>query len=358
MAGETMETWIAMLPSAATLAGVIIVLFLVHKFLDTRRGGAEGHRFRNQLIMLGLTAVGVLVFLMVLPISEELRGQLLGLMGIIISAAIALSSTTVLGNALAGVMLRAVRGFRMGDFIRTEDHFGRVSERGLFHTEIQTADRELTTLPNLYLVTHPVTTVRSSGTIVSATVSLGYDVPRTRVETLLLDAAGQVGLTDPFVQILELGDFSVNYRIAGLLVEVKHLLSVRSRLRAAMLDTLHRGGVEIVSPGFMNTRALAEDRMFIPPPAAPMAAVETRPRAAPEEVVFDKAEEAESLEKLALRLEGLGKALEEAERRSKEAKNESERDHLDKEMVQLRSRRERLERLIAARKEKAGESDD
>ena len=63
--------------------------------------------------------------------------------------------------------LRAVRNFRMGDFIRVAEHFGRVSERGLFHTEIQTENRDLTTLPNLFLVTHPVTTIRTSGTIVS-----------------------------------------------------------------------------------------------------------------------------------------------------------------------------------------------
>ena len=51
-----------------------------------------------------------------------------------------------------------------GDFISAGDQFGRVTERGLFHTEIQTETRDLTTVPNLFLVTHPVTTVRSSGT--------------------------------------------------------------------------------------------------------------------------------------------------------------------------------------------------
>lgn len=92
------------------------------------------------------------------------------------------------------------------------EHFGRVSKRGLFHTEIQTEDRDLITLPNLYLVSHPVTTVRNSGTIISSTVSLGYDVPRGRIEASLLRAAQNAGLQDPFVRIFELGDFSVSYR--------------------------------------------------------------------------------------------------------------------------------------------------
>ena len=43
--------------------------------------------------------------------------------------------------------------------------FGRVTERGLFHTEIQTEDRDLVTLPNLYLVTNPVKVVRTFLTV-------------------------------------------------------------------------------------------------------------------------------------------------------------------------------------------------
>jgi small-conductance mechanosensitive channel len=186
-----------LVPTAVAVAAVAIVLFVGHRLLERTRGPAEFGRFRNQLIMLALTFVGGLVVILALPISEALRGQLLSLIGILFSAAIALSSTTLLGNALAGLMLRVMRNFRMGDFIRVGEHFGRVSDRGLFHTEIQTQYRELTTLPNLYVVTHPVTAIRSSGTLIEATVSLGYDVSRTRVERLMLEAAEECDLEDP-----------------------------------------------------------------------------------------------------------------------------------------------------------------
>ena len=49
------------------------------------------------------------------------------------------------------------------------------SPPNLLHTEIQNEDRQLVTLPNLFLVTHPVTTVRPSGTIVAARVSTAAD---------------------------------------------------------------------------------------------------------------------------------------------------------------------------------------
>ncbi|MDH3520986.1 MAG: hypothetical protein OEM49_11070, partial [Myxococcales bacterium] len=102
----------------------------------------------------------------------------------------------------------------------------------------------------------------------------------------------------PFVQILELGNFSVTYRIAGFLADVKRLITSRSSLRAHVLDTLHRAGVEIVSPTFMVQRPqLAGSRVLAPTSAAEAPAAE-RSAAAPEDLIFDKAEEAASLEEL------------------------------------------------------------
>jgi small-conductance mechanosensitive channel len=101
-------------------------------------------------------------------------------------------------------------------------------------------------------VTNPVKVVHSSGTIVSTQLSLGYDQHHTEIEALLVEAAQASGLEEAFVQILELGDFSVTYRVAGFLSDVKQLLSVRSRLQASVLDMLHGAGVETVSPTFMN----------------------------------------------------------------------------------------------------------
>jgi small-conductance mechanosensitive channel len=345
-----MEALIQLLPSAATIAGVAVALFVLQRILD--RADPDGiRRARNQILLVGATALGLFLILLVLPIGDARRGQLLGLIGIVLSAAIALSSTTFLGNLMAGIMMRAVRNFRMGDFIRVEQHFGRVSERGLFHTEIQTEDRELTTLPNLYLVTKPVTTIRTSGTIVSATVSLGYDVPRSRIERLLLQAAGTCELEDPFVQIVELGDFSVTYRVAGLLKEIKTLVSSRSRLRGCVLDALHEGGVEIVSPTYMSTRAVPPDRTIIPP-AEKHAAEQSAP--APEEVLFDKAEEAESLEGLQNQHKSLLKEIEEREKELEDAP-EARREAMTKDLERRRYAADRLKVVIAAREARAEE---
>lgn len=342
-------------PMVAALLIVLVVIFLTRFLLAKRQSGRPGYPFRRQLITLVLTLVGLICVVLAAPIHESSKGQVLSLIGILITAAIALSSTTFLGNIMAGLMLRVVRNFRPGDFVLVADNFGRVTEQGLFHVEIQTEDRDLTTLPNLYLVTHPVKVIRSSGTIISAQVSLGYDLPRGKVEKLLLEAANETELEEPFVYILNLGDYSVTYRIAGLLKDAKHLLSTRSRLKAKMLDNLHAADYEIVSPTFMNTRALDESKRFIPPEELLDKKEEPSISSKPEKVVFDKAEEAESVEKLKETAEALTKEIEELKQLRDKAGDKTEKEKIQDRVKQLETRRKWLLELIEKREKESKE---
>ncbi|NCB47003.1 mechanosensitive ion channel, partial [bacterium] len=213
-------------PLIIMVTAVGVMLWVAHWLLIKRHPDLGNERlFPRQLIMLGLTLLGLLAVVLVLPVSDTSRNQLMGLIGILISGIFAFSSTAVTSNLLAGVLLRITKPFRVGDFIRIGEHFGRVSERGLFDTEIQTETRELIALPNTYCISNPVTTIRSSGTIISASLSLGYDLDHTRIEPLLMEAAKSSGLSEPFVHILELGNFSVTYRVSGLLEDPKRLIS-------------------------------------------------------------------------------------------------------------------------------------
>lgn len=283
-------------PLALVVITVGVALRAAHWLLIGRNPDMGSERkFPRQLVLLGLTLVGLIVCVLVLPVSENARNQLIGLVGIAISGVIAWSSTTIITNLMAGVLLRITKPFRVGDFIRIGDYFGRVSERGLFDTEIQTETRELISLPNSYCINNPVSTILSSGTIISATLSLGYDVDHKQIEELLVEAARTSGLQDPFVHILELGNFSVTYRVSGLLQEAKRLITAQSSLHGCVLDTLHNQGIEIMSPAFMNQRRLNEGTRILPPPSI----VEPHPSVttAAEDIAFDKAEKAEKIEK-------------------------------------------------------------
>lgn len=339
----------AFIPTLATLAVVIAIIMGAKLLLERQTVKTSDSRFRMQMILMVLSFAGILAVIMALPISENTRGQLLSLIGLLLSAAIALSATTFVGNMMAGLMLRAVKSFRIGDFIRCGEHFGRVSERGLFHVEIQTEDRDLTALPNLFLVTNPVKVVQPSGTMISCELSLGYDIPHARIRALLLEAAIAAGLQDAYVHVTELGNFAVSYRVAGFLGEVKNLLSARSRLKEAVLESLHTNAVEIVSPTFMNTRAYSPDSTFIPRQDRSQPVAESDRGAAPESLVFDKADEAESIEKLKNKLVALITRLKEAEKELKSADDDVVRQKLEAECDRLYKRREWLQAVIARR---------
>ena len=246
--------------------------------------------------MLGLTVLALISVIIALPIDLGTKNQLVGLLGLVLTGVIALSSTSFASNAMAGLMLRSVGSFRSGDFIEVEGNFGRVSARGLFHTEIQTENRDLTTLPNLYLVSNPVKVVRSSGTIVSANVSLGYDTSQSRVEGLLKEAARRIGLGEPFVQIVDLGDLTVNYRVAGFLEDVKGLVTARSNLRVEVLNTLHNADIEVMSPSVMMQRPIPAGERIMPRREISSRINVDGGQSLPEEIIFDKAEEAEAVE--------------------------------------------------------------
>jgi len=308
------------LPTLVTLVIVVAGLSLVSWFLARRWRDNADAQFRFQLIMLALTLTGGIALILSFPVSDTLRGQLLGLIGILLSAAIALSSTTFIGNMMAGIMLRAIKSVRPGDFVTVADITGRVTKMELLRIEVQTEDRNLATIPNLFVVTQPMSVVRATGTIVAAEISLGYDISRNRVSELLREAATNAGLSDAFVLVRELGDFSVLYRVAGLLEEVKSLISARSKLRAAMLDSLHGAGIEIASPNLMNSRVLADDKLLIPPPSV---SKETAEAVTAEEVAFDKADEAASLEAIRKAMEAIEAEL--ATLDQKEVKNPEER---------------------------------
>ena len=342
------------LPLVAGLVLGVLILMGIRKLLENRYEGQDDKNMKLQLTTLLLSFVLLVVLIIISPINDNQKGQILSLIGIVLSAAIALSSTTFVGNVMAGMMMRIVKGFRVGDFVSIHDNFGRVSERGLFHVEIQTEHRDLVTLPNLSLVTNSVRVVRSSGTIIWTEVSLGYDVQRTRIKEVLLRAAGKCGLQEPFVHITQLGDFSVVYRISGLLTEVKQLLSARSKIRECVLDELHAADIEIVSPNFMNTRQLSADDKFIPKVIRERESAKTE--VAAEDIVFDKAEEAESIEQLRLRFDGMGEEIKTLEKALKEIEDENDRAAIESRIGRLQKSREALgSRLEADQKKSNGE---
>ncbi|MBN1132232.1 MAG: mechanosensitive ion channel [Bacteroidales bacterium] len=285
-----MEQFISIIKSLLEPTGVIILLvflLLLNSWIFNRIKSAQsnGSIVRKSISLL-IVFIGIIVFILALPIDKNLKGTILSFLGIIISAGIALSSTTILGNLIAGFMNNSMKRFRNGDLIHIGELQGRVTRISVFHTEIQLEDSNFVTIPNLYIASNPVKLTRQNNTVISTSVSLGYDVSRTLIEEALKEAAIATGLADPYVYITELGDYSVVYKIHGFLEDSGKFFSTGSLLNGKVMDMLHEKGIEIVSPSFMNQRKV-EKKMFIPEHRLKENKVVDE--IAPEELIFDEA---------------------------------------------------------------------
>ena len=336
--------------SVGVVIALVLVLGLADRIMDRQAGVTK---FTRQLTLILLTVLAGLTALLVLPAWIVSPQTVIQLVGIAATVVVTLGSTTLVSNAMAGLMLRSVRSFRPGDFIKVDDHLGRVSERGLFHAEIQTIHRDLITLTNQFLITRPLRVVRHSGTVITADVSLAYDVAHQLVEPLLMEAAERAGLEESFVQVITLGDYTVTYRIAGFLSDVKSLFTAQSTLRRRVLDTLHDAGVEIASPMLMGHRALSETEALVPKvDKAVLAHREEEESAAPSDLIFDKAEEAELDDRAQQELETLRDEVKALKQEIKKAAD-LDKSKLGKEIDALQAEIEVVEAEFEARDDDA-----
>ncbi|MDA3911600.1 MAG: mechanosensitive ion channel, partial [Bacteroidales bacterium] len=293
--------------------------------------------------------VGILIFILSFPIDKTLKGQILSFLAIIVSAGIALSSTTVLGNLIAGIMNNSMNRFRNGDLIKIGELQGRVTKKSIFHTEIQLEDSNFITIPNLYIATNPVKLTRKTDSVISTSVSLGYDIPRTKIEESLKEAAISTGLKDPYVYITNLGDYSVVYKIHGFLDESSKYFSTNSLLNANVMDVLHKKKIEIVSPTFMNQRN-ANEKAFIPQEILKNEI--SNNEQIPEDLVFDKAIKSEKIEKKKDQLEELNKQQELLSEKQKDLKNKDDIKKNELSIENIDKQKEKVEKSIEKNNEK------
>ena len=240
-----------------------LTLAVLRRLLERHRIREGAPRFASDLVLVGVAIFGITMIILLLPVSETTQGQLLSFLGIVISASVALSSGSLVGNAMGGITMRiGVSKMDVGDLIVADEYTGRVTEIGVLHTEIQSPGRDVIWLPNQWLANRPVKVLQDSGTLVSELVSLRYEEPRRVVEDLLRSAAADAGLKEPhFAGVAELKDSNAVYQVGGMVTDTGLLYSMRRRFRGAIMDRLQGAGIDIVAPRHLTLDERSPDRV-------------------------------------------------------------------------------------------------
>lgn len=135
-----------------------------------------------------------------------------------VGLAIGLALSGTLQNFAGGVMLLLFRPFKVGDYIEAQGHSGTVNEIQIFNTILKTPDNKTIIIPNGGLSTNSMINYSAEPKRrVDWTFGIGYgdgiEEAKRIIRQLLDDDPRIIQDPEPFVEVSELADNSVNFAV-------------------------------------------------------------------------------------------------------------------------------------------------
>ncbi|WP_413818713.1 mechanosensitive ion channel family protein [Shinella sp.] len=171
-----------------------------------------------------------------------------------LSLGIGFGLQNIVSNFVSGLILLAERPFKVGDWVvagTTEGFVRRISVRA---TEIETFQRQTVIVPNSLLINGQVgnwTHRNKLGRVDMAISVHGGNDPRKVQELLAEVVRGQQGLLrnpEPMVVFLAFSASSLDFEIRAFLADILNGTTVKSELRAAILERFRQDEIAIGGP--------------------------------------------------------------------------------------------------------------
>jgi small-conductance mechanosensitive channel len=124
-----LNTFRLLLPIAGIVVFALLLLAILRAFMR-KTVLFRQNSFLYNFVHLTYFFIMAVAIAFVLP-SSSARTDLMTLLGLLISTVVALSSATFVSNFMVGLMLRSVKSFNLGDFVKVQDYFGRISEENV-----------------------------------------------------------------------------------------------------------------------------------------------------------------------------------------------------------------------------------
>ena len=175
---------------------------------------------------------------------------------------LSLGGASAIGNVVSGVILTYMRPFQVGHRVKINDTVGNVTSKNLLVTKIRTTKNEEITVPNAALLSGGIINYTaltgSDGLVLHTSVTIGYDVPWTKVHELLLAACAKTPKLEaepaPFVLQKALQDWYVEYEVNAFTHDSHAMPQTYSHLHANIQDAFAAADIEIMSPHYMGLR--------------------------------------------------------------------------------------------------------
>lgn len=209
-----------------SVIGAIVLIVLGYLFAGFVERGVSGGlkrirgfdaTLRHFFAKIARYAVLVLVLVMVLGQFGVQTASMIAAIGAI-GLAIGLALQGTLQNIAAGIMLLALRPFRIGEDVEIGDIIGKVEEIGLFATRLRTFEGIYILAPNSTLWNQPVRNFTRNGVRRNdVTIGVGYDDDIELVQSTLLQLASSNARVhkapEPQAFVSALADSAVNVTV-------------------------------------------------------------------------------------------------------------------------------------------------
>ncbi len=254
--------------SLAVILAVTWALLKVIKFLFVELGKGTirlPHFFPEwakptfQLVRLLVLAMALVMAFPLLPGASSPAFQGIS---VFVGVLISLGSSSVVSNALAGLILTYTRAFELGDRIQVGDTLGDVLEKGVLVTRLRTIKNVEVSIPNGSLLSGQIQNFSAKSKqhpiLLHTSVTLGYDIPWRKIHQALMEAArrtpGLLSEPAPFVLQTALNDFYVAYELNAATNQPKQSAQLYSLLHQNIQDSCQEAGIEILSPHYQAYR--------------------------------------------------------------------------------------------------------
>jgi len=203
---------------------------------------------------------------------------------VLFGLAVSIGASSLVGQAVAGLILTYTRAFRTGEYVRIGNTEGTVVGMGAFATRVRTGLGEEVLVPNNLGLQNSTenfsrAAARAGMFVVNSRVTIGYATPWRQVHALLEEAARRTPGIDrdpaPYVRQTALTDFYAEYRLIAQssIVDPCERTDMLSALHANIQDVFNEHGVQILSPHYMTDPAqpqvVSKERWYTPPAKPP-----------------------------------------------------------------------------------------
>ena len=203
----------------------------------------------RQVAFFGIWGFGVVAAISALGFDPQTVVTGLGLTGLALGFAL----KDILSNYVSGVLILAMRPFKLGDEITVGATSGEVEQIDLRATQIRTSEGDVVLVPNAEVLTSRI--VRSDAPVYPSAVPVivGYETDLTAAARMMaLAAAGVEGVLPEPVPVARVRDL----RADGVVIEVRYwtvaeqavIGATADRVRRAVVEALRAAGVSLPNP--------------------------------------------------------------------------------------------------------------